>query len=53
MINVIVYKPSPYYGLVFIHDKPIGLRPRVYHVSHQTWAVYVSYMLLSVMINYV
>ena len=23
MIDVIVYKPSPY-GLVFIHDKPLG-----------------------------
>ena len=37
MFDVIVYKPSPY-GLVFIHDKPLGLRPRVYQLSHQTWA---------------
>ena len=36
MVDVIVYKPSPY-GLVFMHDKPLGLRPRVYHLSHQTW----------------
>ena len=31
IIDVIVYKPSPY-GLVFIHDKPLGLRPQVYHL---------------------
>ena len=37
MIDVIVYKPSAY-GLVFRHDKTLGLRPRVYHLSHQTWA---------------
>ena len=42
MVDVIVYKPSPY-GLVFIHDKPLRLRPQVYHISHQTWAGYVSY----------
>ena len=24
------------YGLVFIHDKLLGLRPRVYHLSQQT-----------------
>ena len=35
LFNVIVYKPSPY-GLVFIHDKLLGLRPRVYHLSHET-----------------
>ena len=35
MIDDIVYKPSPY-ALVFIHDKLLGLRPRVYHLSHQT-----------------
>ena len=35
MIDVIVYKPSPY-GLVFIHDKLLGLRPRVYyHIKHK------------------
>ena len=37
MIDVILYKPSPY-GLVFIHDKYLGLGPRVYHILHQTWA---------------
>ena len=37
MVDVIVYKPSPY-GLVFIHDKSLGLRPQVYHLSHQTCA---------------
>ena len=36
MIDVIVYKPYPY-GLVFIHDTLLGLRPRVYHLSHKTW----------------
>ena len=29
-----IIKPS--YGLVFKHDKLLGLRPRVYHLSHQT-----------------
>ena len=37
MVEVIVYKPSPC-RLVFIHDKPQELRPRVYHLSHQTCA---------------
>ena len=37
MVDVIVHKPSPY-GLVFLHDKPLGQRPRVYHLSHQTGA---------------
>ena len=37
MINKIVYRPSTY-GLLFIHDKLFGLRPRVHHLSHQTWA---------------
>ena len=37
-----MYKHEPY-GLVFIHDNPLGLRPRVYHLSHQTFAgLYVS-----------
>ena len=36
-----MYKPSPY-GLVFIHDKLLGLSPRVYHhMKHER--VYVSY----------
>ena len=35
MVDVIVYKPSPY-GIVFIHDKLHGLCPRVYHLSHRT-----------------
>ena len=36
MVDVIVYKPSPY-GLVFIHDKPLGLRLGfiIYHVKHE------------------
>ena len=38
MIDVIVYKPSPY-GLVFIHDKPLGFI--IYHIKHER--VYVSY----------
>ena len=38
MIEVIVYKPSPY-GLVFIHDKPLGFI--IYHTQHAR--VYVSY----------
>ena len=37
MIYVIVYKPS-HYGLVFIGDNLLGLRPRVYHLSHEAWA---------------
>ena len=37
MMDVVVYKPSPY-SLVFIHDKLLGLRARVYHLSHETWA---------------
>ena len=37
MIDMIMYKPSPY-GLVFLHDKPLGLRTQVYRLSHQTWA---------------
>ena len=37
MVDVKVYNPSPH-GLVFIHDNPLGLRPRDYHLSHQTWA---------------
>ena len=45
MVDVIVYKFSPY-GLVFIHDKLLGLRPRVYHLSHQTWTGFcVVYMI--------
>ena len=39
MIDVILYKPSPY-GLVFIHDKSLGLFI-IYHVKHEQ--VYVSY----------
>ena len=35
MVDVIVYNPSPY-GLVF-YIEPLGLRPRVYRLSHQTW----------------
>ena len=38
MVDVIVYKPSPY-GLVFIHDKPLGFI--IYHIKHER--VYVSY----------
>ena len=38
MVDVIVYKPSPY-GLVFIHDKPLGFI--IYHIKHGR--VYVSY----------
>ena len=38
MINVIVYKPSPY-GLVFIYDKTLGFI--IYHIKHER--VYVSY----------
>ena len=42
MIDVIVYKLSPY-ELVFIHDKPLGVRPVfiIYHIKHER--VYVSY----------
>ena len=44
MIDVIVFNPSPY-ALVFIHDKPLGLRPQLefimYHIKHER--VYVSY----------
>ena len=35
MVDVILYKPL-LYGLVFIHDKPLGLRPLVYYLSYQT-----------------
>ena len=38
MIDVIVYKPSPY-GLVFIHDKSLGFI--IYHIKHER--AYVSY----------
>ena len=38
MIDVIVYKPSPY-GLVFIHDKPLEFI--IYHIKHER--IYVSY----------
>ena len=38
MVDVIVYKPSPY-GLVFIHNKPLGFI--IYHIKHER--VYVSY----------
>ena len=37
MTHVIVYKPSPY-GLVFIHDKPLGFI--IYQTKHDR--VYVS-----------
>ena len=37
MVDVIVYKPSPY-GLVFIHEKPLGFI--IYHIKHEQ--VYVS-----------
>ena len=32
MIDVIVYKPSPY-GLVLIYDKPLGFI--IYHIKHE------------------
>ena len=32
MADVIVYKSSPY-GLVFIHDKPLGFI--IYHIKHE------------------
>ena len=35
MIDAIVYKPSSY-GLVVIHDKPVGLRPRL---TFQKWVL--------------
>ena len=38
MIDVIVYKPSPY-GLVLIHDKPLGFI--IYRIKHER--VYMSY----------
>ena len=41
MVDVIVYKPSPY-GLVFIHDTPLGFN--IYHIKHER--VYVSYDML-------
>ena len=52
MVDVIVYKPLPY-GLVFIHDKPLGLRPRVYHPSDHTKheRVYVSYNINHTLFN--
>ena len=37
MVDVIVYKHEPV-GRGFIHDKLLGLRPRIYHLSQQTWA---------------
>ena len=42
MVDVIVYKPSPY-GLVFIHDKSLGLHLGliIYNIKHER--VYVSY----------
>ena len=46
MVDVIVYKPSPY-ALVFTHDKPIGFI--IYHIKHER--VYVSYK--SLMQNYI
>ena len=42
MVDVIAYKLS-HYGLVFIHDKPLGLI--IYHIKHER--VYVSYKLHS------
>ena len=39
MIDVIVYKPSPY-GLVFIDDKSLGFI--IYHIKHER--AYVSYI---------
>ena len=49
MVDVIVYKPPPY-GIVLIHDKPLGLRPRVYIIYHIKYArVYVSYNYLTQM----
>ena len=39
MIDVILYKPSPY-GLVFVHDKSLGII--IYHIKHER--VYVSYI---------
>ena len=41
MVDVIVYKPSPY-GFVFIHDKTLGLI--IYHIKNER--VYVSYKTL-------
>ena len=38
MIDVILYKPSTY-GLVFIHDKPLGFI--IFHIKHER--AYVSY----------
>ena len=38
MIDVIVYKPSPY-GLMFIHDNTLGFI--IYHIKQER--VYVSY----------
>ena len=39
MIDVILYKPSPY-GLVFIHDKSLGFI--IYNIKHER--AYVSYI---------
>ena len=41
MIDVILYKPSPYW-LVFIHDKSLGFI--TYHIKHER--AYVSYIWL-------
>ena len=46
MIDVIVYKPSPY-GLVFIHDKPLGFI--IYHIKHER--VYVSYTIYNLAVQ--
>ena len=45
MVDVIVYKPSPY-GLVFKYDNPLGyaLGFIIYHIKHGR--VYVSYKTL-------
>ena len=37
MVDVIVYKPSPY-GLVFIHDKTLGFI--IYHTKHARVCVF-------------
>ena len=44
MIDVIVYKPSPY-GLVFINHKLLVLRPQfnIYYIKHER--VYESYII--------
>ena len=41
MIDVILYKPSPY-GLVFVHDKSLGFI--IYHIKHERVYVYYKFV---------